>query len=322
MVNDFGESMLFLAIDGGGTKTEAVVADRGGRCLGRAVFGGSNPNFVGFEAAAHAVAAAVRGALEAASASPGRIAEAACCIPGMKKHREELSRLLEDELGLASVLYDSDMESTLFGALGAKEGIAVLAGTGSFAMGVNEHGDNFVVGGWGPIIGDPGSGYAVSASALRAAALAHEGRGPNTLISDKLKRHYGVTDIAQLKSVISADNTGSLTYLVREAACEGDGVAKKLIFEAGEQLAELAQAVIKRLDMDDARYKVVLTGGMTVFGDPLLSAFTASLRRECPSITIGTPFGPPSAGALMLAYRAAGVPWSDDLLSSLKMTLL
>lgn len=315
--------MLVLAIDGGGTKTEAVVADGEGRCLGAAFSGGSNPNYVGWAAAEHAIASAVGHVLSAVGAvvAAESIAQAACCIPGMRNHRAPLTRLLEEELGLSRVLYESDTESTFAGALGAEQGVAVLAGTGSFAMGVNDKRERLAVGGWGPIVGDPGSGYAMAASALRAAALAHDGRGPATQLTDKLMRHYAIADIALLKSVVTADNASGLTHLVREAAEEGDAVSLRLIREAGEQLAELAITVIRRLQMESDRYSVALTGGMTAFGVPLRSAFAEALGRSCPSINRMEPFGSPAAGALLLAYREAGIPWSSGLLRNLKETL-
>jgi N-acetylglucosamine kinase-like BadF-type ATPase len=117
------------------------------------------------------------------------------------------------------------------------------------------------------------------------------------------------------------DNVSKLTYLVREAAEEGDAAAQEIIASAAERLAETTAAVVARLDMDTPANTFTLTGGLPRIGGWFTKPFAARLAQLCPGIGQVEPLFPPVGGALLLALRACGLQWSDEVLANMKRTL-
>jgi len=308
----------FLGIDGGGTKTEAVLADEHGFVLSIGKSGGSNPNFVGKEVSFASIICAAKAAL--ACVNNSRIEEVVVCAPGIKKYTEELHQKLEKilNIGKSRILIDDDKLNSFYGALGKEYGAVVLAGTGSFAMGINKYGQKYVIGGWGPIIGDEGSGQWIAVQALKAIAKEHDGIGPTTLLTNMIMRQYGVSDASDIRRVIAIDNISGLVPVVMEAAQKGDSVALSIINRAGVELAKMANAVISKLDLNSSDYEVALTGGISNLGDLLWVPFMATIRSLHEKVNIIKPKFTPGVGAVMIALKRAGIEWCNDIMDNLK----
>src|SRR5207302_776208 len=86
-------------------------------------------------------------------------------------------------------------DAALLLAAGTPEGwgVAVVAGTGSMAFARAADGRTARAGGWGPLLGDEGSGYAIALAGLRAAARSADGRAQVTPLTDRLLAAYGLT---------------------------------------------------------------------------------------------------------------------------------
>lgn len=312
--------MVVVGVDGGGTKTIAVAADLSGHVRARAESSGSNPNFVGREAAF----SVLRHVLDevrrcVASQDPEPLAHAALCVPGLSVYRAGAA----DALGLPPerVSFNTDVDSTFFGALGKETGVVALAGTGSFVTGTNRDGITARAGGWGPIIGDEGSGQMIAVRALQAVAMEWDGRGPVTRLTNKLLGFYDAATPHELKSAVKLDNVSRLTYAVREAADEGDSIAQAIMAEAGRGLADMAASVITRLDMRSDACELALTGGLPRIGEKYTQPFAERLAELWPAVRIVEPLLPPVGGALLLALRSSGVPWSAEVLDAIRRTL-
>lgn len=300
--------MYFLAVDGGGTKTLAMVADAEGHVIGCGRSGGSNPNFVGKDLAVAAVREAIAGAC--GGLERHKLSGAAFCVPGIEFCGVEW--LAAEGIPASRAWFENDVMSTFCGAIGAETGVVVLAGTGSFAFGINASGERLSVGGWGPIVGDGGSGQQIGAEALRAVTRHADGMGPATALTARILRHYGIGEPKQLRGVVALDNVAKLAPLVAACAAEGDPAAVSIITGEAEKLAELAIRVVTGLGLDDAQHALAVTGGIANLGRLLLDPFTAKLRSACPHIRIERPLLPPIGGAMLIAYRKAGIPWTDE----------
>ncbi|MDF2658366.1 MAG: N-acetylglucosamine kinase [Paenibacillus sp.] len=312
--------MIVVGVDGGGTKTIAVAADLSGHVRARAEGSGSNPNFVGREAAFSVlrhVLDEVRRCMAARNPEP--LAHAALCVPGLPAYRAGGAEALGLPPDRAS--FNTDVDSTFCGALGKETGVVALAGTGSFVTGTNRDGITARAGGWGPIIGDEGSGQRIAVRALQAVALQWDGRGPITRLTNKLLRFYDAATPHELKSAVKLDNVSRLTYLVREAADEGDSIAKAIMADAGRSLADMAASVVERLDMRSDVFELALTGGLPRIGERYTQPFAERLAEHCPAVRLVEPLLPPVGGALLLALRSSGVSWSADVLDALRRTL-
>src|SRR5690606_12096698 len=120
-------------------------------------------------------------------------------------------------------------------------GILLIAGTGSSAWARGVDGRTARAGGWGHLLGDEGSGYALGVAALRAVARAHDGRAPSTDLRDAVLRHANVAApealIAWAASAAKAE-IAALAPCVAEAAAADDAVARAIVDRAARDLAD------------------------------------------------------------------------------------
>ena len=182
----------FLGVDGGASKTAALVTDSEGKSLGDGIAGPSNHLRVGIETASRNIERAVNKALVAADVASREITWAYCGIAGADHpaHRQEVVDSLNIFFPRGNFTVDNDARIALTGAIGFGAGVVVIAGTGSVAFGRNEKGEEARAGGWGPIVGDEGSAYGIARAGLAAVLREFDGRGQKTLITQLLERDY------------------------------------------------------------------------------------------------------------------------------------
>ena len=203
----------------------------------------------------------------------------------------------------------SDVEVALAGALAQEPGIITIAGTGSASFGRNAAGGTARAGGWGPMFGDEGGAFDLTRQALRAALRAHEGWGPATLLSDSLLQATGFTHVHDLvrefyTAGFPASRIAGYAALVEQAARQGDAVAREILLHASAQLAELTQVIRRLLFPSIPVVKVAPIGG-TFRILPLREQFRSLLELE--GMSLIEPIHGPATGALLEAYRAAGI---------------
>lgn len=303
--------LVFIGLDGGGSRTRAVAADESLAVQGRAEDGASNHLRVGIESATAALSDAILGSLSAAGRTVGDVGWAYCGIAGSDHpiHREVLTGALKSILPAGNFTIDSDARIALEGAVGPGPGIVVISGTGSVAFGRNGRGEEARAGGWGPTLGDEGSGYAIARAGLTAIVRASDGRGPETIMGDLLCSQHGLCSPADLRYFIYSDESDSsriakLNRVVVEAARQGDGVAESLLIEAGSELALSVLAVARKLEMIDHEFNVSYVGGAFAAGDLLLDPFQRALAAGAPNSTVHAPLAEPVVGAVKLAVDA------------------
>jgi N-acetylglucosamine kinase-like BadF-type ATPase len=314
-------SAYFLGVDGGGTKTEALVADAQGNILGRGLGGPANANFTGYEIAVNSLETAVTQAINHAG-SPS-ITQTAICAPTIG-HYCSIKTLAEKlRLPVESLqLYGDDL-STFYGALGKETGIVVLAGTGSFALGIDHTGKKVSLGGWGSLAGDEGSGYAIGLSAIKAAITEYDRRGPSTQLTPLIISHFNITDIGELRTRLYQQSNyqqaiSTIAPLVLQSACSGDYIAIQIIEQAACDLAQLGIDALNQLNLDLHSDWIALTGGIARFGDLLWEPFCASIHAVVPELQVRPARFAPGVGALMCVYKSNDIPFSPALLNHLE----
>ncbi|MBM4087273.1 MAG: ATPase [Planctomycetes bacterium] len=313
-----------VGIDGGGTKTEAAVADVTGRILGAGAAGPSNHLSVGLEAAVGSVKEAVR-AVTAAAGLSEVVCEVLCAgLAGVGRESDRMAmRPAIERLGLSrKVLLDHDAAIALAGATGCKPGVIVLAGTGSVAFGMNADGQQVRSGGLGHLLGDEGSAYWIGLRALNAAARALDGRGPETLMAAKLTAQLGASNLMGIVDGIyrtykDKSNVAAFARLAGEAAAAGDRLAQEILAEAGRELALAANAVARRLWPPAQPFELAYAGGVFNLGEAVLRSFRDEVLQSTPHARIGAARHKPVVGAVMLALKEMGAALSDELLGRL-----
>lgn len=323
MPNEGRESDLAIGVDGGGTRTIALVGRSSQEILGRGEAGPSNPNAVGFEAAAAQIRAAILAALAAARSSPAEVFATArpgqltLGVAGTSRpaDRAHLAQLIAASVGVAdaAIRLVTDV-ALLLPAAGVTVGVALVAGTGSSAFGVAPDGRTALVGGWGYLLGDDGSAFDVGRQALRAVLGAVDGLSPATRLTTAVQAHLGVTQPRDLIRVVyqspSPRNTiADLAPLVIAAAREADPTAQQILARAGDKLGRFAGAVARRLDLPpDA--PVIGTGGLFQAGELILAPLRQSLARV-PLTNLQLLTVEPAIGALRLATGELHLPLGE-----------
>jgi N-acetylglucosamine kinase len=304
----------FLGVDGGASKTAALVTDEEGRPLGGGVAGPSNHLRVGIETAARNIERAVNKALVAGDVASREIVWAYCGIAGADHpaHRQEVVDSLSVFFPRGNFTVDNDARIALSGAIGFGPGVVVIAGTGSVAFGRNEEGEEARAGGWGPTIGDEGSGFGIAKAGLKAIMRAHDGRGPATAMTEMLREELNMKpeDLPRFVYAISthADDIARFGKLVFDAAQKGDAAAQAILDDAGRELGLSALAVARRLRLASKEFPVAYVGGIFNAGEAVLAPMRRAIVAEAPGAKITPPRHTPVEGAAQMAIRAATNP--------------
>jgi N-acetylglucosamine kinase-like BadF-type ATPase len=306
---------LVLGIDGGGSKTDAWLAFlggcSGGVALGRGRAGPGNPRAVGFEAAEANILTAIEAAFHSAGLPRAAVAAACFGLAGAGRE-EEQQRIIEwaKRQGIAPMLrVTGDAEPVLAAASPDNCGIALICGTGSFAWGRNAAGETARCGGWGYLVGDEGSGYAIARAGLLAAFRAADGRGPETSLLPAFLTHFRADSAGELvphlyAAEMTRQRLAGLATIVFAAAQE-DEVARKLLVQSAGDLAELVAALAGRLGFIESGFPLALAGGVALHQPLLGDLLAASLAdRGCRPSSVVLVESPVS-GAVALARQLA-----------------
>jgi N-acetylmuramic acid 6-phosphate etherase len=301
---------LYLGIDGGGTHTIALLGGPGGVVLGRGTAGPSNRQAVGTERALAALDEAVSAAFAAAGRTRGPVASACLGLAGADRPEDQaVIREWAGRVRLAGHV-DVTSDAAILLAAGAPEGwgLVLIAGTGSIAFGRAADGRTARAGGWGHLLGDEGSAYALVLSALQAVARSADGRGPATALTERLLARLGVSEpqgliAAVYRSGRDRADLAALAPLVVEAA-ETDAVAAWVVEEHAQELAQAGAAVARQLGWSGP-VPVALAGGLLLGSAAQRERVLSGLRSlGVPPIRVAL-VEEPAQGALKLALSHA-----------------
>lgn len=297
---------LAAGIDGGGTGTVLECRDRRGTVVCRKSFGPFNLNSIGEDRFSELLE-------EIFTFLEKQGGCAALCVgaAGISNPRVgELTALAAERFGIERWRLVGDHEIALWGALSGRPGIALIAGTGSICCGRNAAGDFARAGGWGHLIDDGGSGYALGRDALAAVVRQWDGRGGETLLTRLVSERLGIHTPPQLVAYAyggDKSRVAAVAPLVGEAAQRGDGTALEIYRRGGEELGRLIRAVADRLAMEEG--EAALLGGLLTHDRFLREALSDDLARRAPGLLCIPPRQDAAAGAAMLA---AAMAWPEE----------
>ncbi len=264
---------VVVGVDGGGTRTRAVLTDLEGTELARAGGPPSLADPARPELAAEAIHATVSDVLlQAGIEPPVEAVWAGVAGVGREATRSAVEAALARG-GLARrVRVGTDVLGAFQDAFGAGPGILVIAGTGSIAWGRGEDGREARVGGWGSLLGDEGSGYAVGLEALRRVARDVDGRGPGTNLRGRILVRLELSDPDDLvpwSTRAAKSEIAALVPVVGDAAAEGDAVAGEILVKAVEELEGHVLTLLENLGPWSHPPALALAGGLLQPGGPL-----------------------------------------------------
>jgi N-acetylglucosamine kinase-like BadF-type ATPase len=261
---------LILGIDGGGTKTTVWLTrtESPDDILGRGYAGPSNQRAVGPFIAMNNLDDAVQEAFD--NAGIERQTVEAACLGLAGADRDSDRSVVETwarETRLAhnvSVVNDAMPLLHAGGADGC--GVALIAGTGSLAWGRNAQDQTARSGGWGYLLGDEGSAFAIGRAVLQAATQFADGRGPATCLLEDVCRTLEISSAAEIVTAVYSHEIprsvmARLAPLAFDAAERLDTVACDLVTDAARDLSAMVLAVAKRLSLQE-QLSLSMTGAV------------------------------------------------------------
>lgn len=296
---------LLLGIDGGGSKTRALLADHHGSVLATGVAGTSNYQVVGFDTATEALRAAITDAFRRAGCDPATPIAAACfglAGVGRTADRELFMRWLRATNIAQHYAVVGDMDLVLAAGTPESQGLALICGTGSICIGAAPGGRSARAGGWGYLLGDEGSGYAIALAALRLATQTADGRAAAQAILQTVLAHWELLEPHELVAYIyrpevTRAEIAALARPIMALAEAGDGAALRVVNAAADELARLVTTVARQLKLDAP--PLALAGGL-LRANSLRQAVVDRVRIKLGAIAY---VDDPARGAIVLARR-------------------
>jgi len=305
------EASYLLGIDGGGTKTESVLADREGCVIARALAGPSNPLRAGYARAWFALSEAGDLVLAKAKIHAGQVRAICAGLGGAGRQGvvRRVEAFLKGSYPNAAIRVTTDLEVALEAAFGSSEGIILLAGTGSASFGRDAAGRTARAGGLGPWVSDEGGAFDIGRQAVRAVVRAEEQRGPATALSSRLLKVHRSNHWDSLAEQISKnpDDVFPRTFpLVAELADKGDRVSREIMTGAAVSLVELAMTVAAELGWRERDFLLARMGGVHGRSKFLDAAIEAELEKRLPRACVVRAEMSPAEAALRMAERLVG----------------
>ncbi len=296
----------FLALDSGGTKTEAVLFDENGHMLYRGITPGANAMDIGYDECCrrgeHAIALATHdGAMPLASLYAG--------IAGTQPAGPVLETYLRAHVRSDSLRVEDDGPAMISSMLGHQDGCCVVCGTGSSLFARIEGRPELIhIGGCGYLIDTGGSGFELGRDVLKAVFRADDGRGPETLLLGLFKQKYPQGPRKSMMAIYSGGRPyiAKFSAMAFEAVQEGDEVARAIIAHGVESLAELVWAASRYFP---GTFSVVLGGGVFAHHPSYAKAVAEKAPGKARMLIADVP---PVYGAAREALFDAGVSESPS----------
>ena len=293
------ESVYYLGIDGGGTKTELALSDPEGKVVSRLFMDGCNPNTVGIERMKRIIE---DGIIQACKDVPLSSVVVYAGIAGCASeiYADEIKTMLE-KMSFAAFDVGSDNNNIVAAGLGNNEGITMILGTGICSYVVKKE-ETKRIAGWGYLFDNGGSAFHIGRDAINAYFSAYDGTGEETTLVQRIKQTFGYSNEELLKYLYSGGNklVSSYAMYVFEEAEKGDKVSVSILKKHIAEIARLIHASLSHFSDYDKKIPVILGGGLTNQA-LLLPYLLDELGDDIKSCSIQVLDVPPVNGALELA---------------------
>ena len=296
----------YLGIDGGGSKTTAIICDENLNLVSRFVGESINFNSVGMEKARENLKATVDGVLS------GKGIQLNAAFIGMSAIAERAEddftkKLCDGIIDCSNITMDSDVYIGLEAMRCEGAAAMVISGTGSMAVGRLQSGEIIHTGGWGYILGDEGSGYAIAIDALKAAICGYEGSGPETLLTDAVREFYQVDNMLEIIDLfydppMPRNEIAKFAPVVFEYS-EKDSVADAIISDHARLLAETVSALLSKMPEGTP---LGLWGGIFENRENFRNKFSEIIAERFPDTEINVLEYAPEYGAVFAAIKTDG----------------
>jgi N-acetylglucosamine kinase-like BadF-type ATPase len=306
---------LFLAIDGGNSKTDVVLATAEGEVMGFVRGPTSSPHVVGLPGALAVLDALIGEVKTVSQVAPDTAIDlVAVYLAGADLPIEvrQLQDVVAAQDWAERSIVDNDCFALMRAGTAMPDAIAVVCGAGNNCVGRTADGRTARFPALGPISGDWGGGHDLAEHALRYAARGEDGRGAPTALTAAVARHFNRPTV---ESVSVALHLGELPMsaihelspVLFEVAATGDPVASSLVRRQVDEILAQHRVAADRLGLRQFRHALVLGGGVLRARHPQLQdQVEAGARAQAPYVQISVVTSAPVVGAALLALDALG----------------
>lgn len=304
---DAYKNPFVIGMDGGGTKTKVCVMDLEGSEIDVVFGGGMNINGLGREGV-------LRNMAEIFAEIKNRCGDwsqlKALCIGAAGISNPELREALMLSVKLAGIEVNpvifGDQHAALYGAHCQGKGIILIAGTGSICFGLDGKGKEARTGGWGYLIDDEGSGYALGRDVLSAIAQAEDGRIPPTCMRKPVFDQLGIDNINGMIKFIYADTTGkkeiaALAIHIMKAYEAGEEAAVASLEKAADKLADMVVPVVRKLKLEEG--EIAFCGSVITKNEVVIEKLKNNLKAMFPKLKCIQPKQDAAFGAALRALE-------------------
>jgi len=304
-------SLLLLGVDGGGTKTTIVACSDTGEYLGSVSCGSINYNAIGMKAARENIAAGIDGILQKTGQKDYRFITIGHSALDDVATDEEKITFCEGIIDKDKLYMLSDADVALKGSASGGYGMLIISGTGAIGSAVDKAGVKYVAGGWGYLLNDDGSGYAIGMGAIKSAIRDYE-RGVSAPLEEAVKAHFNVNEMRATIPVIYAEGflpsaIASIAVDVIKIAETGDFEANRILKETAGQLADLVFSLIQQAKgaLDGA--PVYVYGSILQKCQIVRNEFERLVHERYPDLLIADPRLPAECGSLIFSAEKCGL---------------
>ncbi|BCJ53683.1 kinase [Actinoplanes sp. NBRC 14428] len=304
---------LYLAVDGGNSKTDVVLGTADGEVLGFVRGPTSSPHTLGLPGTLRvldALITAVRAEAGLPAATPVDLAAVYLAGADLPIEVERLHAAISARAWTRATVVDNDCFALLRAGTSLPDAVAVVCGAGNNCVGRAADGRTARFVALGPVSGDWGGGHDLADHTLRLAARGEDGRGAPTALSAAVAAHFGKAAVEEVSIAlhlgeIDLTRVRELTPLLFAAAAGGDVVADNLVRRQADEILGQHRVAAGRLGLLDARHALVLGGGVLHARHPVLhDRVAAGARAQAPAVEISVLDTPPAVGAALLALEA------------------
>lgn len=301
-------SELYLLVDGGKTKTEAVIVDSNGSEIAKSC--GPGLEIIGSVNGYERVVDSLRTTFDQLPHT-SRFAGVAFGLNGAQApsaSSDLAAKAISSLVKANRFTIASDVVMNYLGALGNQPGVVVAAGTGSVVMAISRQGVPYRIDGNGPLFADRGSGHEIGRQGLKIAAMVDDGLPGSTALHKAMIQRFGTLENT-VNSVFGAPNpievVASFSKSVAKAAKEGDEMSTEILRCAAQDLAMNVQAAARRSKLAGAPFSYSTAGGIFNIGPLLEKTFHEFVAQFLPEAQYQEPVGGAIAGARIVALNKA-----------------
>ena len=312
---------FLIGIDGGGTKTTAVIGDENGHLL--AVVKGSSGNLtaISLEQLYTLITDLIEQLVKKANVEIADIAMIFAAMAGAARSEEQQSiyKAFQQSPVLEKMNIQSDTHAALAAGTWGKEGTIIIAGTGAILFGY-KHEKSFRIGGWGYLLGDEGSGYHLGKLAIRSILHAQDNQQELRPFQQAILSHFDVQSpnqlITKIYTSLNPVTAISSTSKLVLAAFEEDPTARSIVKDVQEELLKLIESAYARIDYTKP---IVLHGGL--FSNHLFyREFENRVSVRFPELVVTKPNVPGAVGAYLLALHEKKIDVSEQMKRNIQQT--